>query len=107
MNVENGSLWINTVGLPCYPAWNGDREVDVAVIGGGDVAVEDAIFLSRMCSKVYLIHRRGKLRAAKSLQNQLFSKGNVEILWNTEAEAIKGDGAVESLLLQEQFKGEK
>ena len=34
MNVENGSLWINTVGLPCYPAWNGDREVDVAVIGG-------------------------------------------------------------------------
>ena len=79
----------------------------VAVIGGGDVAVEDAIFLSRMCSKVYLIHRRGKLRAAKSLQNQLFSKGNVEILWNTEAEAIKGDGAVESLLLQDHVTGEK
>ena len=67
------------------------RNRTVAVIGGGDVAVEDAIFLSRMCSKVYLIHRRGKLRAAKSLQNQLFSKGNVEILWNTEAEAIKGE----------------
>lgn len=65
------------------------RNRTVAVIGGGDVAVEDAIFLSRMCSKVYLIHRRGKLRAAKSLQNQLFSKGNVVILWNTEAEAIK------------------
>lgn len=77
------------------------------MIGGGDVAVEDAIFLSRMCSKVYLIHRRGKLRAAKSLQNQLFSKGNVEILWNTEAEAIKGDGAVESLLLQDHVTGEK
>lgn len=77
------------------------------MIGGGDVAVEDAIFLSRMCSKVYLIHRRGKLRAAKSLQNQLFSKGNVVILWNTEAEAIKGDGAVESLLLQDHVTGEK
>ena len=83
------------------------RNRTVAVIGGGDVAVEDAIFLSRMCSKVYLIHRRGKLRAAKSLQNQLFSKGNVEILWNTEAEAIKGDGAVESLLLQDHVTGEK
>ncbi len=83
------------------------RNRTVAVIGGGDVAVEDAIFLSRMCSKVYLIHRRGELRAAKSLQNQLFSKGNVEILWNTEAEAIKGDGAVESLLLQDHVTGEK
>ena len=83
------------------------RNRTVAVIGGGDVAVEDAIFLSRMCSKVYLIHRRGKLRAAKSLQNQLFSKGNVVILWNTEAEAIKGDGAVESLLLQDHVTGEK
>ena len=83
------------------------RNRTVAVIGGGDVAVEDAIFLSRMCSKVYLIHRRGKLRAAKSLQNQLFSKGNVVILWNTEAEAIKGDGAVESLLLQDNVTGEK
>ena len=60
-----------------------------------------------MYSKVYLIHRRGKLRAAKSLQNQLFSKGNVVILWNTEAEAIKGDGAVESLLLQDHVTGEK
>ena len=60
------------------------RNRTVAVIGGGDVAVEDAVFLSRMCSKVYLIHRRGELRAAKSLQNQLFSKENVEILWNMQ-----------------------
>ncbi len=81
------------------------RNRTVAVIGGGDVAVEDAIFLSRMCSRVYLIHRRGELRAAKSLQNQLFSKENVEILWNTEAKAIKGDGAVESLLLFDKEKG--
>ena len=50
------------------------RNRTVAVIGGGDVAVEDAIFLSRMCSKVYLIHRRGKLRAAKSLQNRFSQK---------------------------------
>ena len=50
------------------------RNRTVAVIGGGDVAVEDAIFLSRMCSKVYLIHRRGKLRAAKKSQKSAFLK---------------------------------
>ena len=77
------------------------RNRTVAVIGGGDVAVEDAVFLSRMCSKVYLIHRRGELRAAKSLQNQLFSKENVEILWNMQAQAIEGNGTVERLILSE------
>lgn len=83
------------------------RNRTVAVIGGGDVAVEDAVFLSRMCSKVYLIHRRGELRAAKSLQNQLFSKENVEILWNMQAQAIEGDGTVERLILSENGTGEK
>ena len=83
------------------------RNRTVAVIGGGDVAVEDAVFLSRMCSKVYLIHRRGELRAAKSLQNQLFSKENVEILWNMQAQAIEGDGTVERLILSENDTGEK
>ncbi len=83
------------------------RNRTAAVIGGGDVAVEDAIFLSRMCSKVYLIHRRGELRAAKNLQNQLFSKENVEILWNMQAKAIEGDGAVERLILSENGTGEE
>ncbi len=83
------------------------RNRTVAVIGGGDVAVEDAVFLSRMCSKVYLIHRRGELRAAKSLQNQLFSKENVEILWNMQAQAIEGDGTVERLILLENGTEEK
>ena len=83
------------------------RNRTVAVIGGGDVAVEDAVFLSRMCSKVYLIHRRGELRAAKSLQNQLFSKENVEILWNMQAQAIEGNGTVERLILSEKGTGKK
>ena len=83
------------------------RNRTVAVIGGGDVAVEDAVFLSRMCSKVYLIHRRGELRAAKSLQNQLFSKENVEILWNMQAQAIEGNGTVERLILSENGTGKK
>lgn len=68
-----------------------------AVIGGGDVAVEDAIFLARMCEKVYLIHRRDELRAAKSLQAELFSLPNVEIIWNSVPEAILGTEKVEAL----------
>ena len=57
------------------------RNRTVAVVGGGDVAVEDAIFLARNCAKVYLVHRRDELRAAKSLQEALQELPNVEILW--------------------------
>ena len=55
MNVENGSLWINTVGLPCYPAWNGDREVDVAVIGGGLAGILMAHFLEQAGRKCVVL----------------------------------------------------
>ena len=79
----------------------------VAVVGGGDVAVEDAIFLSRMCKKVYLIHRRDELRAAKSLQEGLMSKENVEVIWDTVVDAIHGEGQVESLYLTNVKNGEK
>lgn len=71
-----------------------------AVVGGGNVAVEDAIFLSRLCQKVYLIHRRDELRAAKSLQKQLEACPNVEILWNTVVDQINGEETVESLQLR-------
>lgn len=73
----------------------------VAVVGGGDVAVEDAIFLARFCEKVYLIHRRDELRAAKSLQNKLFALPNVEVLWNRKVKEIKGEDMVEGLLLED------
>lgn len=68
-----------------------------AVIGGGDVAIEDAIFLSRMCSHVYLIHRRDELRGARSLQEKLLSLDNVTVVWDSVVEAIRGDEKVESL----------
>lgn len=69
----------------------------VAVIGGGDVAVEDAIFLARLCEKVYVIHRRDKLRAQKVLQEQLFAFPNVEMIWDSEVLSINGEDQVESL----------
>lgn len=79
---------------------------DVAVVGGGDVAVEDAIFLARSCNKVYLIHRRDELRAAKTLQEALKNYDNIEILWNTTVEAIEGEDAVSSLKLRNKLTEE-
>lgn len=76
------------------------RGRDVAVVGGGDVAVEDAIYLSRMCRKVCLIHRRDSLRAAKSLQKKLMACDNVEILWNRTLSAVTGADLVERITLR-------
>ncbi len=73
------------------------RNKTVAVVGGGDVAVEDAIFLSRICKKVYIIHRRDQFRAAKSSVNKLEAIDNVTILWDNVVERIKGTETVESI----------
>lgn len=82
------------------------RNKVTAVIGGGDVAAEDAIFLARACKKVYLIHRRDELRAAKILQEEVMSLPNVEILWDTTAEEIKGKEQVETVVLKNVKSGE-
>lgn len=76
------------------------RNKVTAVVGGGDVALEDAIFLARMCRKVYVIHRRDEFRGAKSLQENLLAQENVEILWDTVAEAVEGDDRVEHLRIR-------
>ncbi len=78
-----------------------------AVIGGGDVAVEDAIFLAGSCEKVYLVHRRDELRAAAVLQERLFSLPNVEILWDHVAEEILGQDTVQGLRLKNVKSGEE
>lgn len=76
------------------------RKKVTAVVGGGDVAIEDAIFLARMCEQVYLIHRRDQLRGARSLQEKLFALDNVTVLWDTVVEEIRGDGKVNSLAVK-------
>ena len=71
------------------------KDKEVAVIGGGNTAVEEALYLSNLCSSVTLVHRRDSLRAEKILQERLFKKekeGNVKILWNHELIEVKGDG---------------
>lgn len=73
------------------------RNKVTAVVGGGDVAVEDAIFLARICEKVYVIHRRDEFRAAKTYINKLVSLENVEIIWDSTVEEIKGKDQVEKI----------
>lgn len=72
----------------------------VAVVGGGDVALEDAIYLARTCEKVYLIHRRDELRGAFVLQEELKALPNVEILYSHVVEEIQGEDAVEKIQLR-------
>lgn len=82
------------------------RKKVTAVVGGGDVAIEDAIFLARLCERVYLIHRRDELRGAKSLQERLFALPNITVLWDTVVEEICGGEKVETLKLKNVKNGE-
>ena len=82
----------------CDAAFFQDRTV--VVVGGGNVAVEDAILLSRTCKKVYLVHRRDELRAEKILQESLFACKNVELIWDSIPLSIGGTDKVEALKIQ-------
>jgi thioredoxin reductase (NADPH) len=76
------------------------RGQDVAVVGGGDTAAEEAMYLAGLCNKVYLIHRRDELRASKIMQDRLLKKENIEVLWNHVPKEIYGDGVVEGVKLE-------
>lgn len=82
----------------CDAAFFQDRTV--VVVGGGNVAVEDAILLSRTCKKVYLVHRRDELRAEKILQECLFACKNVELIWDSIPLSIEGMDKVEALKIR-------
>lgn len=69
------------------------RGQTIAVVGGGDAAVEESVFLTRYVEKVYLIHRRGELRASKILQARLFDNPKIEVIWDTVVESVRGDAA--------------
>ena len=67
------------------------KDQEVAVVGGGNTAAEEALYLSRICSKVHLIHRRDELRAEKILQNRIFESDNIQIHWNSQLKEVLGD----------------
>ena len=84
------------------------RDKTVVVVGGGDTAVEEALYLSRLAKKVYLVHRKNTLRASKILQNRLMSEPRIEIIWNTIVTEIKGNGSTVSAVSFENTEtGEK
>ncbi len=69
------------------------RGQDVAIVGGGDTAAEEATYLARLCRKVYLVHRRDSLRASKAMQHKVMSVPNIELVWNSIPEEILGDSS--------------
>jgi len=83
------------------------REQHIAVVGGGDSAVEEATFLSRFGSKVTLIHRRGELRASKIMQERALNDPKIDVAWNSAVEAIHGEDKLTGLTLVDTVTGEK
>lgn len=82
------------------------KGLDVAVVGAGDTACEEASYLSKICNKIYLIVRRGEMRASQIMQQRVINLPNIEILWNTETEDILGEQAVEAVRVKNNRTGE-
>ncbi len=82
------------------------KNKNLVVVGGGDVAVEDAIYLSRIAKKVYLVHRRAELRAVKALQERIFNIPNVEFVWDSEIQEIQGSQFVEKVMVKNKISND-
>lgn len=83
------------------------KDKTVGIVGGGDVAAEEAIFLTKFAQKVYLIHRRDKLRATKALEKRILSNPKIEALWNKTVAEIKGKDRVKSVVLKDTQTGKE
>ncbi|WCK54131.1 thioredoxin-disulfide reductase [Aneurinibacillus sp. Ricciae_BoGa-3] len=83
------------------------RGKELVVVGGGDSAVEEGTFLTRFATKVTIIHRRNELRAQKILQKRAMENEKVDFIWNTTVKEIRGEGVVQSVLLQNTETGEE
>jgi thioredoxin reductase (NADPH) len=83
------------------------RDQHIAVVGGGDSALEEATFLSRFASKVTLVHRRGELRASKIMQERAFADPKIDFAWNSAVEQIHGEDKVTGLTLVDTVTGER
>ncbi|MCW3077806.1 MAG: thioredoxin-disulfide reductase [Bacteroidetes bacterium] len=79
---------------------------DVAIVGAGDTAAEEATYLSKLCKKVYMIVRRNEMRASKAMQHRVKNTANIEILWNSETHDVLGKEAVEGVVVKNSGSGE-
>ena len=83
------------------------RKKSIAVVGGGDSAMEEATFLTRFADKVYVIHRKDSLRASKIMQQRAFDNPKIEFLWNSEVASVTGEFAVDGVVLRDTVTGEE
>mgnify|MGYP003682054079 FL=1 len=83
------------------------REKTIAVVGGGDSAMEEANFLTKFASKVYVIHRRDSLKASKIMQQRAFDNEKIEFIWNSAIAELKGEAKLEGVVLENSETGEK
>jgi len=79
---------------------------DVAIVGAGDTAAEEATYLAKLCNKVYMIVRKGEMRASKAMQHRVMNTPNIEVLWNSETQDILGAEAVEGVVVKNNATGE-
>ncbi len=82
------------------------RGQDVAIVGAGDTACEEASYLAKICSKVYMIVRKDEFKASKAMQNRVLSTPNIEVLFNSETDEILGDNGVEGVRIKNNVTGE-
>jgi thioredoxin reductase (NADPH) len=83
------------------------RNLDVAVVGGGDTAAEEALYLSKLCPQVHLLVRRDEMRASKIMQDRVINTPNIKVHWNTETEEILGAEEVEGMRIVNNLTGER
>ncbi len=83
------------------------RGLDVAIVGGGDTAAEEASYLAKICNKVYMLVRKGEMRASKAMQHRVENLENVEILYHTETDEVLGENEVEGVRVVNNQTGEK
>jgi thioredoxin reductase (NADPH) len=81
------------------------REKPIAVIGGGDSAIEEALFLTKFATKVTIVHRRDELRASKIMQDRAFANAKIEFAWNSVVDDVIGNGSVDALVLRDTLTG--
>lgn len=81
------------------------KEKEVAVVGGGDSAMEEALFLTKFAKKVYVIHRRDQFRASQIMQDRVLNHEKIEVVWNSTVEKINGEGAVSSIFIKDVVDG--
>jgi thioredoxin reductase (NADPH) len=82
-------------------------DMEVYCIGGGDTAVEEAIYLTKFASKVTVVHRRDELRAAKSIREKAFANDKIEFIWDSVVKEVNGDGIVEQMVLKNKKTGQE